>query len=71
MTIRLETVEWELGLTIRGMFEVSLFIEIVMTLIMLSCKVELSNQCIYWQSETLQWLCIRYLFSTTSQDDRE
>ena len=70
MTIRLETVEWELGLTIPGMLEVSFFVEIVMTLIML-IEVELSNQCIYWQSETLQWLCIRYLFSATSQDDRE
>ena len=45
MTIRLETVEWELGLTIRGMFEVSLFVEMVMHLIMLILKVELSNQC--------------------------
>ena len=43
MTIRLETVEWELGLAIPGMLEVSFFVEMVMPLIMLILKVELSS----------------------------
>jgi hypothetical protein len=38
MTMGLETVEWELGLAIPGMLEVSFFVEMVMPLIMLILK---------------------------------